>query len=744
MDLMEGETNQSAYHQLYHLNVLLHPNLLPFLSFSELAHLSELSREYAAMIKTCSTDCGYWHAMCISFSGQYGLYLPSPLLSPREYFFNCLWISRRKWQAEENSQQNFKIHVSSRFRPGEKCQKKFALPLHQFLKVRSQQKSGQKDRIFVGENAPENYVDGLLGTLMQDPVMLPDSQRVLDRSVAISCVLRGGKDPFSGAKLTMESLIPLPDLAQEIAVFRKRQKNVDIGVEAEDVMGLVDDVDPRLLEALVAAEQLQCVSRRAQLDVHEREYRARTGQDITPVVQGVVAVDEVQPEEEELEFGEEDIIEEVRGEVDEREANDSSEEMESQQSGGETADSSDELAPRWRQSKAESARIISVSREKATVTMSVPGSGIRPFHFNKVFPDRDGQARVYDKSARDIVVSALNGMNGCLLCYGQTGSGKTHTMFGKDYGSIPNLFQEGKDDIDSLEDICRSDSGAGVVHRAFAEVLRAKKIFERRGEVALRVTLQFVEIYNERATDLMTGNRVSVRRATGELHGAVEVPIECMTDAATALQTGNARKHFAATAMNDHSSRSHTAIVLHLAQYSANTHTQVKSHLYLVDLAGSERVKKSKAQGAQLREARAINSSLLVLGKVISRLSHSEYHVPYYESLLTTMLKAAFGGNSRTGVIVTCRSDDKVHGDETLQSLRFGELCGMISNSTRTAASSIESVVKRLDDGIIRVQKQIDSLKEKGRTDIPTFFSLEMNLSDLKTKRNDIAKISSL
>ena len=49
-----------------------------------------------------------------------------------------------------------------------------------------------------------------------------------------------------------------------------------------------------------------------------------------------------------------------------------------------------------------------------------------------------------------------------------------------------------------------------------------------------------------------------------------------------------------------------------------------------------------------MREAIGINSSLLVLGKVIAALVESDHHVPYLESKLTTMLRKAFGGNSRT------------------------------------------------------------------------------------------------
>ena len=61
-----------------------------------------------------------------------------------------------------------------------------------------------------------------------------------------------------------------------------------------------------------------------------------------------------------------------------------------------------------------------------------------------------------------------------------------------------------------------------------------------------------------------------------------------------------------------------------------------------------------------------INSSLLVLGKCIAALVEESSHVPYYESKLTMLVKGAFGGNSRTTVLVNCRGDD-AYGDETLQ-----------------------------------------------------------------------------
>lgn len=240
-----------------HTKVLLHPHLLHFLETNELVKMPALNKEYARIISTDNTT-GYWSAMCASLTGKKGIYAPQGILkNAKAYFFEELWARHSKWQLNDTI-QDFKIRVSTRFRPGEKSQSKLALPLHQFLKVRRRQLTEEpgSQRVFVGEIVPEHMQDALLGTIMQHPVTLQDSGMVLDRSVAVSCVLRGGKDPFTGSRLTMQMLEPMPDLAAEIAEFKSKQAAVDITVAESEVMGLVEDIDPKLLEALVALEQV--------------------------------------------------------------------------------------------------------------------------------------------------------------------------------------------------------------------------------------------------------------------------------------------------------------------------------------------------------------------------------------------------------------------------------------------------------------------------------------------------------
>ena len=414
-------------------------------------------------------------------------------------------------------------------------------------------------------------------------------------------------------------------------------------------------------------------------------------------------------------------------------------------------------------------KIVDVNTKNSFVSMHIPGQGVKSFHYKKVFHEkgvttgggRDGlsaaynsQANVYKKSTRESVLSVMNGYNACILCYGQTGSGKTFTLFG-DLNSIEKLHEKhvtnelvsvsngsGTDTgIVTVSDTIMLDETCGMVLRTFLELLDAKVSMQKQ-HIQVDIGVQFVEIYNEKATDLMTGNDVKIRRDNGEPVGAMSTNIESVGDVLSLLVAGQQRKRFAATAMNDHSSRSHTALIVTVTQNSNNIAActdamHCSSVLYLVDLAGSERVKKSKAVGVQFREALGINKSLLVLGKVISSLVEGKSHIPYLESKLTTMLRSAFGGNCRTNVLIHCRPDES-HADETLQSMRFGERCSMILNATKAAATSKEVTLQTIDGALETLERQIDSLRQNDKQHLDSFQKLTKSLSLLTKKRRDI------
>lgn len=52
------------------------------------------------------------------------------------------------------------------------------------------------------------FADPLMYTLMRDPVTLPSSRTVVDRSTIKSHLLSDSKDPFNRVPLTLEEVIP--------------------------------------------------------------------------------------------------------------------------------------------------------------------------------------------------------------------------------------------------------------------------------------------------------------------------------------------------------------------------------------------------------------------------------------------------------------------------------------------------------------------------------------------------------
>ncbi|KAF9644135.1 hypothetical protein BDM02DRAFT_3272627 [Thelephora ganbajun] len=66
---------------------------------------------------------------------------------------------------------------------------------------------------------PDEFLDALLYTVMKDPVTLPSSRAVVDRSTIKSHLLSDSKDPFNRAPLTIEEVIPNTELKARIDEF---------------------------------------------------------------------------------------------------------------------------------------------------------------------------------------------------------------------------------------------------------------------------------------------------------------------------------------------------------------------------------------------------------------------------------------------------------------------------------------------------------------------------------------------
>ncbi|RYG65919.1 hypothetical protein EON64_10915 [archaeon] len=736
--MSDGSSDQMAiFSRLFHPNILLYCDfdaLINFIFLSEYAHKQSVASEKAIT--------GYWPALCNSYCAKYGLYShvmiqPDLVLSLnyKQHLFQVLMPFKTKWLTTDRDNHTHKIRAACRFRPGEQPVGKVCLPLHQFIKVKRKQQQGDqvsahgKDKLFVGEEDPAEFKDPFLGTLMRDPVLLLTSNRVVDRAVAVQCVLRGGRDPFNNKKLTMQHLQPQPDLARRIQGWRDRPGQRDVSVDMQDLKGLVNcaSFDADCFDALLELQHLHAASQKAKVEAMQPGASTWDGVDFVPDTP-VAAVIEVQ--EDAMAPQTDDTIPPNALQTDVQDVLQPAHILEQE-------DLLHSQRVGYRESK-EAPRIVEVNGPSAFVSMHVPGSGVQAFHYHAVYDPKAGQSNIYDGAVQDAVVSALNGCNACVFCYGQTGSGKTYTFLGPE-GHLDSL--EGQMAIkDAGSNTSKQPSAflpteSGVALRAAQELFVAQEALQRSQNVRLTCSVQIVEIYEEKVTDLLTGALVQVRRDTGHVSGGSEHICTNMADLLGIMKTAHSRQRFAETSMNTRSSRAHTVLIWHLTQHKEGL--VVQSQLHMVDLAGSERVKKSQVTGQHLREAVGINSSLLVLGKVITALEKQLSHVPYLECKLTTLLKAAFGGNSRTTVIVNARSDEE-YGDETLQSLRFGWRCGQISNQLKNRAMSLESTLEAIDSTLKGIRTQLEVLQGKNKTHMESYKTLQQSYELMLLKRKEL------
>ncbi|KAG1788098.1 ubiquitin elongating factor core-domain-containing protein [Suillus plorans] len=86
---------------------------------------------------------------------------------------------------------------------------------------------------------PDEFLDPLMATIMRDPVTLPSSRVVIDRSTIKSHLLSDSKDPFNRVPLVVEDVIPNVELKAQIDAFIAERKNkrstIEEGIVKMDV-----------------------------------------------------------------------------------------------------------------------------------------------------------------------------------------------------------------------------------------------------------------------------------------------------------------------------------------------------------------------------------------------------------------------------------------------------------------------------------------------------------------------------
>jgi kinesin family protein 5 len=300
----------------------------------------------------------------------------------------------------------------------------------------------------------------------------------------------------------------------------------------------------------------------------------------------------------------------------------------------------------------------------------------------------------------------------------------------------------------------------GVVPRACQEILHAVRHWQEQG-VSAELGLSYVEVFGSEVSDLLEQGQIVGQGQEGRynavrstdrvghryvLDGNTEVKVTSWDEVAELLRLGDEAKRRAATAMNARSTRAHTVFVLTLIKGAS------RSRFCFADLGGSEQISKSKADAdtkapvivtdgvetrigwaeyyehrQRIQETLHINKGLFALKRVIealhnrSRLSrkgvaqHLLPYVPYQDSKLTMLLQEALGGSARTMVLTTATMDAD-HADESLQTLRFAEMCSEVTKRREESqAASVREALDQIVQEIAQVEAAIHA-KERWET----------------------------
>eukprot|EP00611_Tribonema_gayanum_P024135 TRINITY_DN5249_c0_g1_i2.p1 TRINITY_DN5249_c0_g1~~TRINITY_DN5249_c0_g1_i2.p1 ORF type:complete len:587 (-),score=201.36 TRINITY_DN5249_c0_g1_i2:608-2368(-) len=330
------------------------------------------------------------------------------------------------------------------------------------------------------------------------------------------------------------------------------------------------------------------------------------------------------------------------------------------------------------------------------------------FEFDRVFPPSSTQEQVFE-GVHPLIVSVLDGFDVAIFAYGQTGSGKTFTMEG-------------------------DAANPGVNTRAMQTLFELGR--QRSNDIIYTFALSVLEIYNESIYDLLSDSAATSSAAAGATSGVsgsspptpsgrkgergrgldirqgaagiivpglAAVEVDSMEMVAAQLEQANKARAVGSHDMNEHSSRSHMIVCIHVVGVNAHNGAATRAKLNLIDLAGSERVGKTDASGDRLKEAQNINRSLSALGDVIAALATRSKgsHIPFRNSKLTYLLQDCLSGGGKT--LMFCNVSPAAYNlGETICSLNFAARCRAVElgPAKKNAESAEVSRCKRTVDAL--------------------------------------------
>jgi hypothetical protein len=343
------------------------------------------------------------------------------------------------------------------------------------------------------------------------------------------------------------------------------------------------------------------------------------------------------------------------------------------------------------------------------------------YHYDHVFKDTCSQLEVFKTCVEPKIDPVLKGTNATIFAYGATSAGKTFTMMG-------------------------TSKEPGIMYLTLQSLFKKLAV---KSPGAFSVSISYLEIYNEKIRDLLTGQAEGLEILEDPIrgvnvYGITYVSVENAKSIMSLLTKGNRNRTQKYTGANDRSSRSHAVLQVNVSYHPRGKKIKL-SKLSLIDLAGSERAAETMNSGMRMIEGANINRSLLALSNCINSLIEpkNEY-VNYRDSKLTRLLKDSLVGNCQT-VMIANISPSVANYEETLNTLKYASRAKFIKQRPSPLSSEISNVCTGENSlngstrTISRENTNTDFMKQNSHISIDTLLpSAIENLEKLFLKQLDV------
>ena len=394
----------------------------------------------------------------------------------------------------------------------------------------------------------------------------------------------------------------------------------------------------------------------------------------------------------------------------------------------------------------------------------------KDFYYDYIGDEKSTQKDIFEHCGKKICDYALEGYNGTIFAYGQTGSGKTYTLLGK---SITNKLEnknnnisviinnnsedvemsyinEKNDDINNNYYYDKNDERIGLLPRILYYLFYNSAKSENENKYIFKIS--YLEIYKENMIDLLypdNKEKVQLSDVNGvlDLKNLRKLIISSPEEAIKYIIDGNHFRHTGSTLMNNESSRSHAIISIYIENNLIKENKVKKSVFHIIDLAGSERQKKTGTYGDRVKEAGAINKSLLNLSIVIQKIINNQKPIPYRDSKLTHILRDSLGGNAKTSIIATI-SQLECNIEETISTLNFAQNAKKIKNNaiineelSANDAKILKEKFKNLQMNYNTIFKKYAELQKEYQNQRNTIYEKESISKSLEMQNEDINRM---